>query len=53
MVFLFVSVYIPFYYIPDYALDNGMSAKTSFYMLSVMNAAGFFGRVLPNWMADK
>ena len=53
MVFLYVSVYIPYYYIPDYTLDNGMDAKASLYVLSIMNAASILGRILTNWMADK
>jgi hypothetical protein len=53
MVFLFVSVYIPYYYIPDYILDSGMDVKTSLYALGIMNAASIFGRVLPSWMADR
>lgn len=30
-----------------------MSADSAFYMLSVMNAASIFGRIIPNWLADR
>ena len=30
-----------------------MSENTAFYMLSIMNAASIFGRIIPNFIADK
>lgn len=50
----FIGLYIPFFYIQLYALDNGiMGADLAFYILPVMNAGSFFGRFLANALADK
>lgn len=50
---MIASVYIPFFFIEDYGLNLQLDMDTSFYMLSVMNAASLFGRLAPNWLADK
>ncbi|KAI8231488.1 MFS transporter asaE [Colletotrichum sp. SAR 10_99] len=47
------SVYIPFFYADAYAIRLGVDESTSFYILSAMNAASLFGRLAPNWLADK
>ncbi|KAF4851710.1 MFS transporter asaE [Colletotrichum siamense] len=47
------SVYIPFFYVDAYAIRLGVDESTSFYILSAMNAASLFGRLAPNWLADK
>ncbi|KAK9456580.1 MFS monocarboxylate transporter protein [Dipodascopsis uninucleata] len=52
--FTFVGVYIPFYYIQSFAIDkNILTSKTAFYLIAIMNAASCFGRILPNFIADK
>lgn len=52
--FVFMGQYIPFFYVPSYAIQDGiMSEDVAFYMLSVLNAASFFGRIIPNFLADK
>lgn len=52
--FIFIGLYIPFFYIPSYALrDIGASADLSFYLLAVMNAGSIFGRIIPNIIADR
>lgn len=50
---MITSVYIPFFFVEDYGLRLKLDADTSFYLLSVMNAASLFGRLVPNWLADK
>ena len=52
MTFLYASVYIPFFYIQDYAHDVGMSPKLQIYILSILNAASLVSRILPSWLAD-
>ncbi|CCF38752.1 major facilitator superfamily transporter [Colletotrichum higginsianum] len=47
------SVYVPFFYVDAYAIRLGVDPDTSFYILSAMNAASLFGRLAPNWLADK
>ncbi|KAF7860283.1 hypothetical protein EAF04_008411 [Stromatinia cepivora] len=52
--FGFMGLNIPFYYISSYAMDeNIMSSNSAFYMLSTINAASIFGRIIPNYFADK
>ncbi|GAB7353800.1 hypothetical protein MBLNU459_g4179t1 [Dothideomycetes sp. NU459] len=50
---MILSVYIPFFYIGHYASELGISSDMSFYLLSIMNAASLFGRLAPNYLADK
>ncbi|KFY71645.1 hypothetical protein V499_08179 [Pseudogymnoascus sp. VKM F-103] len=43
----------PFFYLPVYAVQQGMSKLLASYVLSILNAASFFGRVVPGIMADR
>ncbi|KAH0553025.1 hypothetical protein GP486_006776 [Trichoglossum hirsutum] len=52
MTFLYMSVYIPFFYIQDYAHDIGLSPALQTYILSILNAASILSRVGPSWLAD-
>jgi MFS family permease len=52
--FGFMGLYIPFFYVGSYATSKGgMSAGLAFYMLPIMNAGSVFGRIIPNFLADK
>ncbi|KZF19209.1 MFS general substrate transporter [Xylona heveae TC161] len=52
--FGFMGLYIPFFYCTAYAAKNtGMSHNLSFYMLPIINAGSVFGRIIPNFLADK
>ncbi|KAH6616648.1 major facilitator superfamily domain-containing protein [Boeremia exigua] len=53
--FTFAGIYIPYFYISAWVQDtefplHGMSA---YYLISIMNAGGLFGRIIPNFVADK
>ncbi len=49
----FMGLYAPFFYVQTYAIETGItSVDFAFYLLSILNAASIFGRVLPNWAAD-
>jgi hypothetical protein len=52
MTLLFASVYIPYFYLQDYAESRITDQRLLLYLLSIMNTASFFGRILPNWLAD-
>jgi predicted MFS family arabinose efflux permease len=52
MTFLFASAYIPYFYLQDYVRSQTTDPRLVEYALSIMNAASFFGRILPNWLAD-
>jgi len=54
MFFGFMGLYIPFFYVQSYAMDEAnMSVNLAFYMLSILNASSIFGRIIPNFIADK
>lgn len=48
----YLGLFIPFFYISSYATEIGVSPQTSFYLISMLNAASLFGRVLPGHLAD-
>ncbi|KAH0558597.1 hypothetical protein GP486_004750 [Trichoglossum hirsutum] len=52
MTFLYAAVYIPFFYIQDYARYVKMPGGLEIYVLSIMNAASLVSRVIPSWIAD-
>ena len=52
--FGFMGMYIPFFYISIYAVDRKiMSENLAFYLLAILNAGSTFGRIVPNFLADK
>ena len=46
------GLFIPFFYIVDYSTAHGISPHTAFYVLSVMNAGGILGRLVPACLSD-
>jgi MFS family permease len=48
-----LGLFSPFFYVTSYATSLGMSASVSFYLVSVINGASLFGRVLPGFLADR
>ncbi|KAK3946110.1 major facilitator superfamily transporter [Diplogelasinospora grovesii] len=53
LVVAYLGLFTPLFYVSAYAIEQGQSASTGFYLLSALNASSFFGRVLPGHMADK
>ena len=52
--FGFMGLYIPFFYITTFATANGVTNPTlAFYLLIILNASSIFGRIIPNFLADK
>ncbi|KAF2097887.1 MFS general substrate transporter [Rhizodiscina lignyota] len=50
----FMGLYMPFFYIESFAISRGITdANLGFYLLSIINSASTFGRVLPNFVADR
>ncbi|OJT02158.1 Riboflavin transporter MCH5 [Trametes pubescens] len=47
-----LGLFIPFFYIADYAKDQHISANTVFYIISAMNGGGILGRLLPPLLSD-
>lgn len=45
--FGFMGLYIPFFYISVFAIDNHIVGKDlAFYLLALLNAGSFFGRIV-------
>lgn len=51
--FIAFGLYTPTWYISLYALKEGVSSNLSFYLISIANAAGMFGRIILGHVADK
>ncbi|RYO89655.1 hypothetical protein DL766_008057 [Monosporascus sp. MC13-8B] len=49
----FLGWFTPIFYISAYATAKDQSSSTTFYLVSALNAASFFGRVVPGHLADK
>jgi len=43
--------YVPYFFLQDYAIALGVEPAMSFYLVSIMNAASVFARVLPSLCA--
>ncbi|KAI1790846.1 MFS general substrate transporter [Ganoderma leucocontextum] len=50
--FMAFGLFTPFCYLVSFAADQGMSRRTAFYMLAVLNAASVLGRIAPAHFAD-
>jgi MFS family permease len=45
----FIGLYAPFFYVSSYSINTGIMGKElAFYLLSILNAASTFGRLIPN-----
>ncbi|KJR86545.1 uncharacterized protein SPSK_02504 [Sporothrix schenckii 1099-18] len=53
IVFSFIGLYVPFFYVEQYATHIGIDASTASYMLIIINAASIPGRIVPSMLADK
>ncbi|CZT21690.1 related to monocarboxylate transporter 2 [Ramularia collo-cygni] len=51
--FLYWGLFVPFDYLVVSAIHDGMSATMAFNLIPIMNGASFFGRTIPNALADK
>ena len=51
--FMFFGMFTPFFYLPVYATTQGMNTALAGYLLSIVNAASTFGRVIPGVLADR
>ena len=54
VMFVFIGLYFPLFYVQIYTLTRiPVNVDYAFYLLSILNAASVFGRILPNFLADK
>ncbi|KAF2491260.1 major facilitator superfamily transporter [Lophium mytilinum] len=52
-VLMITAVYIPYFYISEYAILLGLADSFSFYLLAIANAGALVGRLIPNYIADR
>lgn len=50
--FMVAGTYVPYFFIQSYALELGIDENMTFNVVSIMNAATFFGRFPYNYLAD-
>jgi predicted MFS family arabinose efflux permease len=52
--FSLMGLYVPSFYIQSFAVEKGIiTGELSAYILPILNAGGVFGRVVPNFFADR
>lgn len=50
----FMGLYAPFFYVQTYAIEyNITNTNLAFYLLAVINGGSVFGRIIPNFVADR
>ncbi|KAJ3479217.1 hypothetical protein NLG97_g8376 [Lecanicillium saksenae] len=49
----YLGMFSPFFYATSYAQSLGYSTSLSFYLVSIVNGASLFGRILPGILADR
>ncbi|CAK7214912.1 hypothetical protein SEUCBS140593_002350 [Sporothrix eucalyptigena] len=53
MFFFFMGLFTPLFFLPSYAVTQGMDTTLASYLLAIINAASTFGRIIPGILADK
>ncbi|KAK3390687.1 putative MFS monocarboxylate transporter [Podospora didyma] len=53
LAFTSIGLFIPLFYMSSYAFEHGVSAELSFYLISILNAASLFGRIITGHLADR
>lgn len=51
--FATLGMFPPMFYFPTNAIEHGMNSKLAFYLVAILNAASFPGRVISGFVADK
>jgi len=50
----FMGLYAPFFYVQTYSITYHITnTNLAFYLLAIINTASIFGRIIPNFIADK
>ena len=50
---IMLGLFTPFFYLPTFAVEHGMSTQLASYLVAILNGSSFFGRVLGGVLADK
>ncbi|KAG0645383.1 Aspyridones efflux apdF [Hyphodiscus hymeniophilus] len=51
--FIYLGLFSPFFYVTSWTISRGLDANMAFYMVSIINAASLFGRIIPGLLADR
>ncbi|KAM0786322.1 hypothetical protein ACM66B_001797 [Microbotryomycetes sp. NB124-2] len=51
--FVSMSIFFPFFYLPTFAESKQLPKSLVFYCLAILNASSIFGRTIPNIVADR
>ncbi|GJC85497.1 leporins efflux protein lepC [Colletotrichum liriopes] len=49
----YFGLFTPLFFVSAFGISHGLSSSTAFYLLSGLNGASFFGRVIPGFLADQ
>ncbi|KAJ5754041.1 MFS monocarboxylate transporter [Penicillium nucicola] len=49
---VFWGLFVPFFYVPGYAVSIGLSVDMSFYLIAILNAGSLFGRLSGGALAN-
>ncbi|KAL2060368.1 hypothetical protein VTL71DRAFT_9763 [Oculimacula yallundae] len=50
---MMMGMFMPFFYLPTFAVAQGMKTQLAGNLLAILNGASFFGRVIPGVLGDK
>lgn len=53
MLFVMWGMFIPFYYIPLFAIDKGIDSSFANALISILNVGSFIGRIVSGALADQ
>ncbi|OJI98048.1 hypothetical protein ASPVEDRAFT_185266 [Aspergillus versicolor CBS 583.65] len=48
-----MGCYTPLFYVVEYGLSHGMDSALAWRQVAIINAASFFGRLIPNFLGDR
>ncbi|KAL3424969.1 MFS monocarboxylate [Phlyctema vagabunda] len=51
--FVYLGLFTLFFYVTPWTVSLGLDGNMAFYMVSIVNAASLFGRILPGILADR
>ena len=49
----FYALFIPYFYIEEYAEFNGVTTSISPYLLAILNGCGIPARIIPGFLGDR
>ncbi|KAG6850363.1 hypothetical protein H0H93_014317 [Arthromyces matolae] len=52
-IFLTLGIFYPIFYLQLFSVKHGIDESLAFYVISFINTGGLFGRLVPNFLADK